>query len=73
MDEKKTEQLIKATKDLIAAARKFYEFRNLILTRARSSGYRILENGESIRGPWTQAFQELKESANRAEKEIPCD
>ena len=45
--------------DLLEAAEKLYEFRNLILTRAGVAGYRQTETGEWVCDPASQAFNDL--------------
>lgn len=47
---------------LMDVAKKLYEFRNILLTRAGVNGYRQTESGEWVCDPASQAFNDLGKS-----------
>lgn len=48
-----------AMMELLKAAEKLYEYRNIILTRAGVAGCRETSNGEWVRDPASQSFMDL--------------
>lgn len=54
--------------ELLAAAEKLYEFRNLILTRAGVAGYRQTSDGLWVCDPASQAFNDLGVKIKKAKE-----
>ena len=59
--------------ELIKAASKLYEFRNLVLSISGAAGHRCTDTDEWVCDPWTQAFKDLKVALDKIKGGLTMD